>query len=121
MAGEKADVLMIEQMPEMIVDGIAEAFTLYKLWEAPDREKLIRELGPRLRAMAAGGPLHDRVDGASDDGSVCVALPSSSSRYFVVSIMNGVAKGALDVHLYDLAPDGGYQIAGIERKDPGGP
>jgi lactate dehydrogenase-like 2-hydroxyacid dehydrogenase len=47
----------------MIVDGIAKAFTLHKLWEAPDPDRLIRDLAPRLRALAAGGPVHDRVDG----------------------------------------------------------
>jgi lactate dehydrogenase-like 2-hydroxyacid dehydrogenase len=64
MAGDKADVLMMAQMAPMIVDGIAKAFTLHKLWEAPDRERLIGELAPRLRAVAAGGPVHDRVDPA---------------------------------------------------------
>ena len=63
MAGDKADVLMMEQMAPLVIDGIAEAFTLHKLWEARNRERLIGELGPRLRAIAAGGPLHDRVDG----------------------------------------------------------
>jgi lactate dehydrogenase-like 2-hydroxyacid dehydrogenase len=64
MAGDRAEVLMIGQMAPMIIDGVAKAFTLHKLWEAPDRDRLVAELGPRLRAMAAGGPVHDRVDGA---------------------------------------------------------
>jgi lactate dehydrogenase-like 2-hydroxyacid dehydrogenase len=63
MAGEKAEVLMMAPMAPMIVDGIAKAFTLHRLWEAPDQDRLIGELAPRLRAMAAGGPVHDRVDG----------------------------------------------------------
>jgi lactate dehydrogenase-like 2-hydroxyacid dehydrogenase len=61
MAGEKADVLMMAQMAPMIIEGVDQAFTLHKLWEAPDRERLIGELSPRLRAIAAGGPVHDRV------------------------------------------------------------
>src|SRR6202023_1263720 len=64
MAGEKADVLMMAQMAPMIIEGVDQAFTLHKLWEAPDRERLIGELAPRLRAIAAGGPFHDRVDAA---------------------------------------------------------
>jgi len=64
MAGDKAEVLMIGQMAPMIIDGIAQAFTLHRLWEAPDKELLIAELAPRLKAMAAGGPVHDPVDGA---------------------------------------------------------
>jgi len=62
MAGDKADVLMMEQMAPLTIEGIGRAFTLHKLWEAPDRERLIDELSPRLRAIAAGGPVHDRVD-----------------------------------------------------------
>jgi lactate dehydrogenase-like 2-hydroxyacid dehydrogenase len=64
MAGEKADVLMMAQMAPMTIEGIGNAFTLHRLWEAPDRERLIGELAPRLRAIAAGGPVHDRVDPA---------------------------------------------------------
>src|SRR5947209_2569401 len=61
MAGDKADVLMMAQMAPMIIEGVDKAFTLHKLWEAPDNERLIGELAPRLRAIAAGGPVHDRV------------------------------------------------------------
>jgi len=64
MAGDKADVLMMEQLAPIAIEGIGKAFTLHKLWEAPDRERLIGELAPRLRAIAAGGPFHDRVDAA---------------------------------------------------------
>jgi lactate dehydrogenase-like 2-hydroxyacid dehydrogenase len=62
MAGEKADVLMMAQMAPMIIEGVDKAFTLHRLWEAADRERLVGELAPRLRAIAAGGPVHDRVD-----------------------------------------------------------
>src|SRR5437016_13734301 len=61
MAGDKADVLMMAQMAQMIIEGVGKAFALHKLWEAPDSERLIGELSPRLRAIAAGGPVHDRV------------------------------------------------------------
>jgi lactate dehydrogenase-like 2-hydroxyacid dehydrogenase len=61
MPGDKADVLMMEQMAPMTIEGIGKAFTLHKLWEAPDRDRFIGELAPRLRAIAAGGPVHDRV------------------------------------------------------------
>ena len=52
MAGERADVLMMEQMAPLTIEGIGKAFTLHKLWEAPDRDRLIGELAPRLRATA---------------------------------------------------------------------
>jgi len=64
MAGDKADVLMIGEMMPLIVEGIDKAFALHKLWEARDPDAMIRELGPQLRAIAAGGPVHAPVDGA---------------------------------------------------------
>jgi lactate dehydrogenase-like 2-hydroxyacid dehydrogenase len=59
MAAEKLDVLMVGPVMPLIEQGIARAFTLHKLWEAPDREVLIARLAPRLRAMAAGGGKHE--------------------------------------------------------------
>ena len=44
MAGDKADVLMMAQMAQMIIEGVGKAFTLHKLWEAPDSERLIGEV-----------------------------------------------------------------------------
>ncbi len=66
--------------------------------------------------LDARGSLPTTVDG---DGRICVALPRpSSSGYHVVSIYNGVAKGPLDVHLYDLGAVRGYLLAGLERPLP---
>jgi lactate dehydrogenase-like 2-hydroxyacid dehydrogenase len=59
MAAEKLDVLMIGPVMPLIEQGIGRAFMLHKLWEAPDREALLARLGPRLRAMAAGGGKHE--------------------------------------------------------------
>jgi lactate dehydrogenase-like 2-hydroxyacid dehydrogenase len=64
MGVEKADVLLLGPAMPLIVEGIARNFTLHKLWEAKDRDKLIAELAPRLRAMAAGGGGHAPIDGA---------------------------------------------------------
>jgi hypothetical protein len=61
-------------------------------------------------------------------GEVCVSLPhierdggspdESKERYVRVTIEDGVAKGALMVDLYDLGPTRGYQVAGLERREP---
>lgn len=63
-----------------------------------------------------------------EDGVVCAELPhvaqdggardDDPSRYVVVRLTNGVAKGALDAHLYDLGPTRGYRVVGLERPDP---
>ena len=39
----------------------------------------------------------------------------SPSRYVVLDITNGYAKGPLRVHLYDLGSERGFRLAGIER------
>ena len=59
MAAEKLDVLMVGPVMPLIEQGISRAFTLHKLWEAPDREALIANLAPRLRAIVAGGGKHE--------------------------------------------------------------
>ncbi|MGA2129175.1 MAG: 2-hydroxyacid dehydrogenase, partial [Xanthobacteraceae bacterium] len=61
MAGEKADVLMIEPLMPLIDEGVDRNFTLHRYWQAPDREALIAGLAPRLRAIVAGGTTHQKV------------------------------------------------------------
>jgi hypothetical protein len=57
---------------------------------------------------------------------VCVELPHAElgslpndavERYLVIDITNGHAKGPLRAHLYDLGPERGYYLAGVERPD----
>ncbi|HWZ93462.1 MAG TPA: hypothetical protein VNW92_31600, partial [Polyangiaceae bacterium] len=62
-----------------------------------------------------------------DDGTVCVSLPEhriaptipddAKERYVVVAISNGVAQGPLVCYLYDLGPERGYRLVGIERPE----
>jgi hypothetical protein len=53
------------------------------------------------------------------EGSLCMTLPSiANGAYAVVRMTNGVAKGALEAHLYDLGPGQGYRLAGLLRPDP---
>jgi lactate dehydrogenase-like 2-hydroxyacid dehydrogenase len=66
-AGDKSvksiDVLMPAPMMPMIMQGLEAAFTLHKLWEAPDKAEALARLAPRIRAMAAGAS-HQPIDGA---------------------------------------------------------
>jgi hypothetical protein len=58
-------------------------------------------------------------------GGVCAKLPhvvgetrlvdAAPQRYVRVRIEDGVAKGPLVVHLYDLGPTRGYRLVGVER------
>lgn len=50
---------------------------------------------------------------APDDGRA----DDAPERYLVVDVQNGYATGPLRVHLYDLGPQRGFRIAGIERPE----
>jgi lactate dehydrogenase-like 2-hydroxyacid dehydrogenase len=63
------DVLMLAPMMPLITDGVAERFTLHRGWTAEDRDALLREVGPRVRGIAAGGA-------AMIDGAVMDRLPN---------------------------------------------
>jgi lactate dehydrogenase-like 2-hydroxyacid dehydrogenase len=52
MAGDKIEVLLVGPPKPTIVNGLA-AFTLHRLGEAKDRDALLKEIGGRVRAIAA--------------------------------------------------------------------
>ena len=57
MAGDKAEVLMLAPK-QAILEGLEKAFTVHKLWEAPEGEALLSAIAPRVRAIAStGGPV----------------------------------------------------------------
>jgi lactate dehydrogenase-like 2-hydroxyacid dehydrogenase len=63
MAGDKAEVLMLAPK-QAILEGLEKAFTVHKLWEAPEREAFLSAIAPRVRAIAStGGPV-PRIDAA---------------------------------------------------------
>jgi hypothetical protein len=91
----------------------------------------------RARAVAQGADFHyvatarngdPLAVAALDSAKVCVTLPrvagdggpanDAPERYLTVAIENGVAKGPMVAHLYDLGPTRGYTLAGLERPDP---
>jgi lactate dehydrogenase-like 2-hydroxyacid dehydrogenase len=63
----KADVLMLAPMLPLVIEKLSDAFTLHRLWEAPDRESFLREVGPRIRGVAVGGGGHQPVGAALYD------------------------------------------------------
>jgi hypothetical protein len=62
------------------------------------------------------------------DGQICVTLTHAAAeggppddaaeRYVRLAITDGVARGRLVAHLYDLGPVRGFRLAGIERAEP---
>jgi hypothetical protein len=47
--------------------------------------------------------------------------PDDARRYVIVELENGYARGPLHAHLYDLGPNGGFRLVGIERPERSGP
>jgi hypothetical protein len=83
----------------------------------------------RYDARLASGTAAEQVPvTVQPAGGICVTLPhvaaeggsrdDAPERYVRVTIADGVAKGPLVAHLYDLGPMRGYRLAGIERPQP---
>jgi hypothetical protein len=51
-------------------------------------------------------------------GNVCVTVPHGQP-YTRVVLRDGVARGALVAHLYDVGPAAGFTVAGLERPEGG--
>ena len=83
-----------------------------------------REFRDRAEVVGGGG-LHVVRGGR---GALCVVLPhvapdgripdASPERYVRVAIADGVARGELVAHLYDLGPRRGFRLVGLERPEP---
>jgi len=68
------------------------------------------------------------VSKAYTDGTLCIDIPRTApdggvpdgdgSRYRVIRVWNGVAKGALHIHLYDRGPTRGLTVVGLVRANP---
>jgi hypothetical protein len=79
----------------------------------------------QYRARIGGRWLEVTRPGA---GRVCAILPhvggdggppdDAPERYLTVRLEDGVARGPLLAHLYDLGPTRGYRLAGCERPEP---
>ncbi len=101
---EKPDILMLAPMMPLITDGVRERFTLHALWEAPDRERMLAELGPRVRGMAAGAA-------APVTAAVMDALPnleivaSFGVGYDHVDAMEAGRRGILVTNTPDVLTD----------------
>ena len=81
----------------------------------------------KYRARVMGGaPLTD-ID-AVNNGDVCITVPhaapdggapdDAASRYRIIQLWNGVSKGRLETHVYDLGPGRGYKVVAVQRPEP---
>ncbi len=86
------------------------AAEMYEGGKAPNGKGRSVAIGPREGGVVCASLPHIAPDGGPKD--------DDASRYVVVRITNGVAKGALHAHLYDLGPRRGFRVVGLERPDP---
>ncbi|AWM88392.1 2-hydroxyacid dehydrogenase [Microvirga sp. 17 mud 1-3] len=59
----RTDILMTGRMLPSVVEALNERFTLHRMWEAPDRDAFLREIGPRIRGIATS-TMTGRADAA---------------------------------------------------------
>ena len=60
----KPALLMTGPMMPLIVNGCDAAFTVHRLWEAADREALLKQVAPEIRAICTGGHTGVKTDDA---------------------------------------------------------
>src|SRR5262245_45990690 len=60
----KPALLMTGPMMPLIANGCDAAFTVHRLWEASDREALLKKVAPEIRAICTGGHTGVKTDDA---------------------------------------------------------
>src|SRR5262245_35641516 len=58
----KTEVLSVANIYGPSLERLEREFTVYRLWQAPDRDRMLADVGPRIRGMQASG--FARVDDA---------------------------------------------------------
>jgi lactate dehydrogenase-like 2-hydroxyacid dehydrogenase len=62
---DRIEIIQMQPLMPMIERGIEAAFTVHRLWQVPDPDRFLAEVGPRVRGIAVGA--HGRVDAALVD------------------------------------------------------
>ncbi len=62
---DKPEILLAGPQRPLVDAALAPRFTVHRLWEAPDREKMLAEVAPRVKAIVSSGGL--RMDAALMD------------------------------------------------------
>lgn len=78
----------------------------------------LSDTGPAPVQVALDATFTVQLSHAARDGG---ERDDDPSRYAVVDVFNGYAKGPLRVHLYDLGPKRGFRRVGIERPESADP
>jgi lactate dehydrogenase-like 2-hydroxyacid dehydrogenase len=101
----KTDILMPVSMLASTVEAIDEAFVLHRLWEHPDREAYLREIGSRIRGIATS-TMGGRMDSAFLDHVPNVEIISSFGvGYDNVDVTEAARRGIVVTNTPDVLND----------------
>lgn len=70
------DVLMPAPLPPLIQEALDGRFRVHRLYAAPDRDAMLNEIGPRVRAIATGVPILTQDISAPVTGALMSRLPA---------------------------------------------
>lgn len=70
------DVLMPAPLPPLIQEALDARFRVHRLYATSDRDAMLREVGPRVRAVATGVPILTQDVSAPVTGALMSALPA---------------------------------------------
>ena len=97
-------VLMPNQMPPVVVEGLEPQFRLLKGWEAADRDGFMRKVAPEIRGIALGG--HMKVDGAFLDRFPKLEIVSSFGvGYDYIDAAEAGRRGVMVTNTPDVLTD----------------
>lgn len=58
---DRPEILMTAPMLPIVIDALDRSFKLHRLWEQPDQQAFLRQIGPRMRGVATS-TLYGRID-----------------------------------------------------------
>ncbi|WP_091137617.1 2-hydroxyacid dehydrogenase [Microvirga guangxiensis] len=101
----KADILMTAPMMPVVVDALEKASNLHRLWEHPDRESFLREVGPRIRGVATS-TLFGRMDASLFESLPNLEIVSSFGvGYDNVDVAEAAKRGVIVTNTPDVLND----------------
>lgn len=101
----KADILMTAPMMPVVVDALEKASNLHRLWEHPDRESFLREVGPRIRGVATS-TLFGRMDASLFEPLPNLEIVSSFGvGYDNVDVAEAAKRGVIVTNTPDVLND----------------
>ena len=100
----KPEILVVGPIPPVTMAALDAAFTAHRLWQASDRDALVKELAPRIRGLATTG-------GAGADAALMAALPQAEIiahfgvGYDAVDVAAAKARGIAVTNTPDVLTD----------------